>query len=156
MAIDINLIEQLMRLLEASAVHELELSEDGSRIRLSKGASLLAPTPAATAAVNPPQTVAAPVAAATPVSSPAPAAGPEHVVRAGLSGTFYRAPLPGEAPFVQIGSRIAEGGKLAIIEAMKMMNPVEAEVDGVVRTIHVEDGAPVEPGTALFTLSLSA
>lgn len=161
MAIDIDLIEKLMRLMEASAVQELELSEAGSRIRLSKAATPLSGAAAPAQTFQPPQPVAQTAVAAVPAAAPAPVAsaapsGPEHIVRAGLSGTFYRAPMPGEAPYVEVGSRIAEGGKLAIIEAMKMMNPVEAEVDGIVSRIHVEDGAPVEPGTVLFTLSLSA
>ena len=141
---DLDLIERLMRLLENSSVNELELTENGTRIRLSK---TVAPQPSATSAAS---SSAATRANATASAS---AAGPkEHVIVAGLPGTFYRSPLPGEAPFVEIGAVVEDGRKLAIIEAMKMMNPVEADCAGRVTAIHVEDGAPVTAGMPLMTI----
>ena len=67
-----------------------------------------------------------------------------------MAGTFYRSPSPGAPPFVEIGSLVREGEQLGIVEAMKMLNPVEAEHDGIVVAIHIADGSSVEPGTSLF------
>jgi acetyl-CoA carboxylase biotin carboxyl carrier protein len=142
---DLDLIERLMRLLENSSVNELELTENGTRIRLSK--TVAAPRPRAAGAAS---SSAGAHAEATASTS---AAGPnEHVIAAGLPGTFYRSPLPGEAPFVEVGALVEDGRKLAIIEAMKMMNPVEADCAGRVTAIHVADGAPVTAGMPLMTI----
>jgi acetyl-CoA carboxylase biotin carboxyl carrier protein len=145
---DLDLIERLMRLLENSSVNELELTENGTRIRLSK---TVAPQPSAASAAS---SSAATRANATASAS---ATGPkEHVIVAGLPGTFYRSPLPGEAPFVEIGAVVEDGRKLAIIDAMKMMNPVEADCAGRITAIHVEDGAPVTAGMPLMTIEKAA
>jgi acetyl-CoA carboxylase biotin carboxyl carrier protein len=142
---DLDLIERLMRLLEKSSVNELELTENGTRIRLSK--TVAAPRPSASSAAS---SSAGTHADATASAS---AAGPkEHVIIAGLPGTFYRSPLPGEAPFVEVGALVEDGRKLAIIEAMKMMNPVEADCAGRVTAIHVADGASVTAGMPLMTI----
>ncbi|CAN7557525.1 acetyl-CoA carboxylase biotin carboxyl carrier protein subunit [Pararhizobium sp. LjRoot235] len=142
---DLDLIERLMRLLEKSSVNELELTENGTRIRLSK--TVAAPRPSASSAAS---SSAGTHADATASAS---AAGPkEHIIVAGLPGTFYRSPLPGEAPFVEIGALVEDGRKLAIIEAMKMMNPVEADCAGRVSAIHVADGASVSAGMPLMTI----
>ncbi|CAN7253778.1 acetyl-CoA carboxylase biotin carboxyl carrier protein subunit [Pararhizobium sp. LjRoot255] len=142
---DLDLIERLMRLLEKSSVNELELTENGTRIRLSK--TVAAPRPSASSAAS---SSAGTHADATASAS---AAGPkEHVIAAGLPGTFYRSPLPGEAPFVEVGALVEDGHKLAIIEAMKMMNPVEADCAGRVTAIHVADGASVTAGMPLMTI----
>ncbi|MBP1858134.1 acetyl-CoA carboxylase biotin carboxyl carrier protein [Rhizobium herbae] len=147
---DLDLIERLMRLLENSSVNELELTENGTRIRLSKTVAQVTQTSAASAASSSTESAARATASAS-------AAGPrEHIIVAGLPGTFYRSPMPGEAPFVEIGERVEDGRKLAIIEAMKMMNPVEADCTGRVTAIHLEDGAPVTAGMPLFTLETSA
>ena len=74
------------------------------------------------------------------------------IIEAGLSGTFYRAPMPGGEPFIKVGDVVRDGDRLALIEAMKMLNPVESEVDGIVKAILVDDATPVEPGTALFEI----
>lgn len=140
---DLDLIERLMRLLENSSVNELELTENGTRIRLSK--TVAAPQPRSASAAS--------SSAGADATASASAAGPkEHVIAAGLPGTFYRSPLPGEAPFVEVGALVEDGRKLAIIEAMKMMNPVEADCAGRVTAIHVADGAPVTAGMPLMTI----
>ncbi|KQS90381.1 acetyl-CoA carboxylase biotin carboxyl carrier protein [Rhizobium sp. Leaf453] len=148
---DLDLIERLMRLLESSDVNELEVSENGMRIRLSKTATQPARAQASSAAS----------ASATDGNASAPASASsvkskDHVVVAGLPGTFYRSPLPGELPFVQVGDTVEDGRKLAIIEAMKMMNPVEADCAGTITAIHLEDGAAVAAGVPLFTIARSA
>lgn len=145
---DRDLIERLMRLLENSNVNELELTENGTRIRLSK---TVAPQPSAASAASSSAATRANTAASASPTGPK-----EHVIVAGLPGTFYRSPLPGEAPFVEIGAVIEDGRKLAIIEAMKMMNPVEADCAGRITAIHVEDGALVTAGMPLMTIEKAA
>ncbi len=139
---DLALIERLILLLETSSVNELEYSENGARIRLAKSPRQ------AVARVEPAQ-----VEAETPEQafSVAETHG-DHAIVAGLVGTFYRAPAPGAEPFVATGDRIEEGQILGIIEAMKMMNPVEADRGGIVAGILVDDAAPVAAGTVLFRL----
>jgi len=142
---DLDLIERLMRLLENSSVNELELTENGTRIRLSK--TVAVPQPGAASAAS------SSAGARANATASAAAAGPkEHVIVAGLPGTFYRSPLPGEAPFVELGALVEDGRKIAIVEAMKMMNPVEADCAGRITAIHVEDGAPVTAGMPLMTI----
>jgi acetyl-CoA carboxylase biotin carboxyl carrier protein len=137
---DFALIERLMRMLETSSLNELDVTEGGMRIRLAKakGGASDNVIPVAKPAVEAPAT---------------PDTGSNlSILSAGMAGTFYRAPAPGAEPFVVPGATVTEGQQLAIIEAMKMLNPVEADRNGVVRTIFVEDGGSVEPGTALFEI----
>src|SRR5690606_23498985 len=94
---------------------------------------------------------AAPAAAATPAAA-APATPAGHVVKAPMVGTFYRAPNPGAAPFVEVGQSVKEGDALCIIEAMKLLNEIEADKAGVVKEILVENGEPVEYGQPLFVI----
>lgn len=137
---DFELIERLMRMLEQSSLNELDVTEKGMRIRLAKQRGTTAGEPPA---------VESPVADASVESAPA---SDEAVVIAGMAGAFYRAPAPGAAPFVVVGSTVREGDQLAVIEAMKMFNPVEADRAGVIREILIEDGGAVEPGIALFRI----
>lgn len=137
---DFELIERLMRMLEQSSLNELDVTEKGMRIRLAKQRGATAGEPPA---------VESHVADASVEAVPA---SDEAVVIAGMAGAFYRAPAPGAAPFVVVGSTVREGDQLAIIEAMKMFNPVEADRAGVIREILIEDGGAVEPGIALFRI----
>ncbi|MEK1925498.1 MAG: acetyl-CoA carboxylase biotin carboxyl carrier protein [Rhizobium giardinii] len=146
---DLDLIERLMRLLENSSVNELELTENGTRIRLSK--TIAAPRPNASSAA-----ASSAGARAEATASAAAAGSKEHVIVAGLPGTFYRSPLPGEPAFVEVGALVEDGRKLAIIEAMKMMNPVEADCSGRITAIHVADGAAVTAGMPLMTIEKTA
>lgn len=147
---DLDLIERLMRLLENSSVNELELTENGTRIRLSK--TVAAPPPP-----NSSRAAASSAGARAEAAASAAAAGSkEHVIVAGLPGTFYRSPLPGEPAFVEVGALVEDGRKLAIIEAMKMMNPVEADCSGRITAIHVADGAAVTAGMLLMTIEKTA
>ena len=135
---DFALIEKLMRMLEASSLDELDVTEGSMRIRLAKqkGGQLGPILPVARSVEQ---------AVTEAVSQHA-------TIAAGMAGTFYRSPSPGSSPFVEIGTEIGEGDQVAIIEAMKMLNPVEADRGGVIRAILVEDGGSVEPGTALFEI----
>ncbi|UVC08764.1 acetyl-CoA carboxylase biotin carboxyl carrier protein [Rhizobium sp. TH2] len=136
---DLVLIEKLMRLLEASDLQELDVNEGGMRIRLAKKRSgnAIQEAEPAVATSQPPRD--------TPVEQLT-----SHRIIAGMAGTFYRSPSPGAPPFVTEGAEIRDGQQLGIIEAMKMLNPVEADMDGVIVRILLKDGDSVSPGTGLF------
>lgn len=149
---DLSTIERLMQMLENSALNELEVSENGMRIRLSKTASRGGPLPPPrlTPRETPEAMAAAEIAAL--MALPEIAETDEVVVVAGLSGTFYRAPAPGADPYAREGDRVEEGQTLGLVEAMKMLNPVEASRSGRITRILVADGEPVTPGTPLIIL----
>ena len=149
---DIRKVKRLIELLEDSGVNEIEIREGEESVRITRGAQ---PAPAA------PQAYAAPAPAAPPAgSAPAPAEAepkadpvPEgHQVRSPMVGTFYRSPSPGAKSFVEEGQKVKAGDTLCIIEAMKMLNQIEADKDGVVAAIVVEDGQPVEYDQPLFII----
>lgn len=146
---DIARIESLIRLLENSSVNELELMENGTRMRIAKSATRTQPSPAESQVIR-----TFPTSEKTAQGAPAESRveSRDHIVIAGLSGTFYRAPMPGETPFVEVGDMIEDGRKLGIVEAMKMMNPVEADCAGRITAIHLADGAPVTAGMPLFSI----
>lgn len=139
---DLALIEKLMRMLEQSSLQELDVTEAGMRLRLAKKRG---GGPAE--AIMPADEVVASIA--QPELQPAAMA---HRIVAGMAGTFYRAPAPGAAPFVTEGDVVEDGHQLAIIEAMKMLNPVESDIAGTVVRILLEDGDSVTPGAALFEI----
>ena len=150
---DIRKIKKLIELLEASDVAEIEIVEGEESVRIARHSALVAaPVPVAPA----------PVAASIPPSAPgaAPTSSvvddelmpPGSVMESPMVGTFYRSSGPGEKPFVEIGSPISRGDTVCIIEAMKIMNRIEAEHDGTVRAILVEDGQPVEYGEPLIVV----
>ncbi|GMQ99388.1 MAG: acetyl-CoA carboxylase biotin carboxyl carrier protein [Zetaproteobacteria bacterium] len=148
---DISQIRKLIRLLQASDVTEIEVTEGDQTVRISRREHI----------VTVPQvqaTVAAPVAApqqTTPVETPpAPAEeSGEHIVKSPMVGTFYRAPSPEADSFVSEGTRVKKGDILCIIEAMKLMNEIEAEYDGVVEEILVENASPLEYGQPMFVIA---
>ena len=149
---DIRKVKKLIELLEESGIAEIEISEGEDSVKISRyGNNFAAPVPLAMPAV-----AAAPAAAAAaaPASALAMAEAEEdgHVVPAPMVGTFYNAPSPGSAPFVQVGDRVSIGDALCIIEAMKMMNQIEAEVAGTIKSIRVQNGDPVEYGQILFVI----
>jgi len=148
---DIRKIKRLIELLDESGVNEIEIHEGEESVRIARGA------PAAPA----PAPAPAPVAAAAPAPAPAPAetasasATPEvtgHAVRSPMVGTFYRSPAPDAAPFVEEGQTVSAGDTLCIIEAMKMLNQIEADRSGVVRRILLDNGQPVEFDQPLFVI----
>ncbi|HHH43515.1 MAG TPA: acetyl-CoA carboxylase biotin carboxyl carrier protein [Gammaproteobacteria bacterium] len=148
---DIRKVKKLIELLEESGVAEIEIHEGEESVRISRYAAN-APVAAPAPAVAP---VAAPAASAPPPETSEPAA-PEipsgHTVESPMVGTFYRAPSPGASAFVEVGQRVNEGDTLCIIEAMKMLNQIEADRAGVVKAILVENAEPVEYGQALFVI----
>ena len=153
---DLRKLKTLIELVEASGIAELEISEGEERVRITRtvasGQQVYAPAPqqqfvAAAAPV-------APVAAAAPVAAePAtPAAAEGHVVKSPMVGTFYRSPSPGAKQFVDIGQTVNAGDTLCIIEAMKLLNEIDADHTGVIKAILVENGQPVEFGQPLFVI----
>ena len=159
MQLDHDQLRALLTLLGESDIQELRLEGDDFRLEVRRNL----PAPAPVAVVQAP--VAAPVAVpvpgpAAPAPAPSPSAPPPPpVVRSDLQeitapmvGTFYRAPAPGEPPFVEIGNRINAGQPVCVLEAMKLMNELEAEVSGEVMEILVENGTPVEFGQVLMRI----
>ena len=144
---DIRKIKKLIELVEESGITELEVSEEEGTVRISRAAPVVAaPAVQYTAAPTP---VAAPAAA--PAAAPsAPAAAPAnnevsgHAVLSPMVGTFYRSPSPDAKPFIEVGQSVKVGDALCIVEAMKMMNRIEADKAGVVKAILVNDGEAVE------------
>ena len=145
---DIRKIKKLMELVEQSGINELEVREGEESIRLSKAPAGVVMAPVAAPAAAP----VAPAAPAAPAAA-APALPAGHVLTAPMVGTFYRAPSPDSPPFVEVGKTVAAGDVVCIIEAMKLMNQIEADKAGVVAAILVEDGQPVEFGQPLMVIA---
>ena len=150
---DIRKVKKLIELLDESGIAEIEITEGEEAVRISRYPTGAAAAPAPVyAPAPPPQAPAAPAAA--PQAEPAAAAPEEdgYQVTAPMVGTFYSSSSPGAAPYVQVGDPISEGDTLCIIEAMKMMNQIEADVSGVIKSIRVQNGEPVEYGQILFVI----
>jgi len=150
---DIRKVKKLIELVEESGIAELEIHEGEESVRITRQTAL----PAAPAVVQraEPAPSAAPASAATPTAEPAEAVAglPEgHVVTAPMVGTCYLAPSPSSPPFVQLGDRVSKGDVLCIIEAMKIMNQIEADRGGEVVAILAENGQPVEFEQPLFVI----
>ncbi len=154
---DIRKVKKLIELLDESGIAEIEITEGEEAVRISRypqGMAVAAPA-AAPAPVVPAAAAPAPQAAEAGSSSPAPKPESEddgYEITAPMVGTFYAAASPGAAPYVQVGDRVSEGDTLCIIEAMKMMNQIEADVSGVVKSIRVQNGEAVEYGQTLFVI----
>ncbi len=150
---DIRKIKKLIELLEESGIAELEIKEGEESVRISRQSSTVAapvmPMPAPVAAAP----TAAPAAAAE-TANPAPAAEDSggHRIKSPMVGTYYASPSPTSGPFVKVGQKVSVGDTLCIIEAMKMMNQIEADKEGTVRQILIENGQPVEFDQELFIL----
>jgi acetyl-CoA carboxylase biotin carboxyl carrier protein len=148
---DLRKLKTLIELVEGSGIAELEISEGEERVRITRTVSAgqqmyAAPAPQQVAVAGAP--AAAPVAAAPA----APAAAEGHVVKSPMVGTFYRSASPGSKPFVDVGQSVNSGDTLCIIEAMKLLNEIDADQTGVIKAILVENGQPVEFGQPLFVI----
>ncbi|AVF96399.1 acetyl-CoA carboxylase biotin carboxyl carrier protein [Vibrio diabolicus] len=142
---DIRKIKKLIELVEESGIAELEISEGEESVRISRhGTAAQAPVHYAAAPVAAPAPAAAPVAEAPAAEAPAAATPAGHQVLSPMVGTFYRSPSPDSKAFVEVGQKVNAGDTLCIVEAMKMMNQIEADKSGVVTAILAEDGQPVE------------
>lgn len=152
---DIRKVKKLIELLEESGIDELEIKEGEESVRISRHSKtpaqqFYAPAPMQ-APVAAPAPAAAPVAAAAPAAPAAPTLN-GTVARSPMVGTFYRKSSPTSPSFVEVGQTVKKGDTLCIVEAMKMMNHIEAETSGVIESILVEDGQPVEYDQPLFTI----
>ncbi len=155
---DLRKLKTLIDLVAESDISELEVTEGESKVRIVKNA----PPAAQNQVVMMPAQAHAPVAAAPASASampaaaaPAPAADAApagHVVKSPMVGTFYRSSAPGAAPFIDVGSTVKEGDTLCIIEAMKLLNEIDADASGTIKQILVENGQPVEYGQPLFVI----
>jgi acetyl-CoA carboxylase biotin carboxyl carrier protein len=153
--VDLSDLKEILRILEEQDITEFELEQDGVKLRVCRNSSLphAAPAVAVTGAAQP--AAAAVPAAATTAPLVVPQAEPETdgtVVRSPIVGTFYRSPDPNSPPFVSVGDGVKVGQVLCIIEAMKLMNEIEAEMAGEVLKVHPENGQPVQYGDPLFTI----
>lgn len=148
---DLRKLKTLIDLVAESGIAELEVTEGEDRVRIAKFSPAPAvPSPVATVLAS---------AAAPAANGSAPSTGPAspsevegHVVKSPMVGTFYRSSSPGAEPFIELGQAVKPGDTLCIIEAMKLLNEVEAEVGGTVKQILVENGQPVEYGQPLFII----
>ncbi|KPW39149.1 Acetyl-CoA carboxylase, biotin carboxyl carrier protein [Pseudomonas syringae pv. apii] len=149
---DIRKVKKLIELLEESGIDELEIREGEESVRISRHSK----TPAQP--YYAPAPVAVPVAAPAPAAAPAAAEAPSapklngFVVKSPMVGTFYRTPAPTSPAFVEVGQTVKKGDTICIVEAMKMMNHIQAEASGVIESILVENGQPVEFDQPLFTI----
>jgi acetyl-CoA carboxylase biotin carboxyl carrier protein len=164
-ALDLKELKEILQILEEKEIEEFELEEEGMKLRIRKAAApstnhasapvapLVATVlPSLGASVPPPAAVPAAVSAAAAAAPAAEAEAGVTLVKSPIVGTFYRTPDPSAPPFVDVGDRVRVGQVLCIIEAMKLMNEIEAEVAGEVVKVHRESGQPVQYGDALFSI----
>jgi acetyl-CoA carboxylase biotin carboxyl carrier protein len=148
---DLRKLKKLIDLVQESGIAELEITEGEEKVRIAKS---MAGTPMMMAPQQHYLPAAAPAAAPAAPAAPAEDAIPEgHVVRSPMVGTFYRAAAPGSKNFVEVGQNVGAGDTLCIIEAMKLLNEIEADQGGVIKAILVENGQPVEYGEPLFVIA---
>lgn len=147
---DLRKLKKLIDLVEESGIAELEVTEGEEKVRIVKSGRIASDTAVMLAAAPP----AAPVAAPAPVAAvPAAPAQPDgQELKSPMVGTFYRAASPDSKPFVEVGDTVKKGQAVCIIEAMKLMNEIEADHDGVVKAVLVENGQPVEYGEPLLII----
>jgi acetyl-CoA carboxylase biotin carboxyl carrier protein len=147
---DLRKLKKLIDLVQESGIAELEITEGEEKVKIVKGGGASVMPNAAPAAPSP---VERPAAAPAAPPAPEPQAATEgHVVKAPMVGTFYRSPSPDAKPFAELGQTVKEGDTICIIEAMKLMNEIEADAGGTVKAILLENGQPVEYGQPLFIL----
>lgn len=146
---DLRKLKTLIELVESSGIAELEISEGEERVRIVRSAAAVQHVYAA-----PQQHMAtlAPQLSDAPAELAEPAAPDGHVVKSPMVGSFYRSPSPGAKPFVEVGQSVSVGDTLCIIEAMKLLNEIEADQSGVISAVLVESGQPVEYGQPLFII----
>jgi acetyl-CoA carboxylase biotin carboxyl carrier protein len=153
---DIRKVKKLIELLDESGIAEIEITEGEESVRISRVSRTAQPAQFAPAYPPPAPAVTAPAVPAAQGAAPAePAVEPEedgYAVTAPMVGTFYSASSPGSPAFVQVGDRVKQGDVLCIVEAMKMMNQIEAEVAGTIKAVRVQNGEPVEYGQVLFII----
>ncbi|HYC12909.1 MAG TPA: acetyl-CoA carboxylase biotin carboxyl carrier protein [Stellaceae bacterium] len=146
---DLRKLKKLIDLVQESGIAELEITEGEEKVKIVKGGAVSASEAAAPGPGGPEPAAQG----SAPLAPSAPEAGQEgHVVKAPMVGTFYRSPSPDAKAFVEVGQTVKEGQTICIIEAMKLMNEIEADASGIVKAVLVENGQPVEYGQPLFII----
>lgn len=150
---DLRKLKKLIDLVQESGISELEVTEGEEKVRIAKHYGAVAAAPMQNYMVAPQMPVAGAAPGASSVNLDDEDDLPDgHVVKSPMVGTFYRAPSPGADAFVQVGQAVKEGDTLCIIEAMKLLNEIEADASGVIKAILLENGEPVEFGEPLFVI----
>jgi acetyl-CoA carboxylase biotin carboxyl carrier protein len=150
---DLRKLKKLIDLVEESGIAELEVTEGEEKVKIVKGGRTQETVYVQAQAPVAQPAPAVPVAATAAAAAPEPAAAPEgHVVKSPMVGTFYRSASPGSKTFAEVGDTVKAGQTVCIIEAMKLMNEIETDKDGVIKAILIENGQPVEYGEPLFVI----
>lgn len=154
---DLRKLKKLIDLVEQSGIAELEITEGEEKVRISRGAMMgsgagAAPAHHPVAVVQPPLAPAASGSTAAESAEPVAEAPQGHIMKSPMVGTFYRASAPGAKAFVDVGQSVGAGEIICIIEAMKLLNEIEADQAGVIKAVLVENGQPVEYGQPLFVI----
>ncbi len=158
---DLSFVKKLVKLVENSQIDEIEIEEEGKKLKVSKGRNTTHIMQAPQPQIYSPQPATPSVTAPEPGSAappPAPAKKPEekyHEIRSPIVGTFYRAPSPDADPYVEVGHTVKQGDVLCIVEAMKLMNEIESDVTGEIVKIMIENAKPVEYNQVLFLVKPS-
>jgi acetyl-CoA carboxylase biotin carboxyl carrier protein len=142
---DLRKLKKLIDLVQESGISELEVTEGEEKVKIVKSGG-------SGVAYPPPAPISAPAPILTPAALAIPAAIAGHVVKSPMVGTFYRSPSPGAKHFVEVGDTVKSGDTICIIEAMKLLNEIECDKDGVIKAILVENGQPVEYGEPLVII----
>jgi len=151
---DLRKLKTLIELVETSGIAELEIQEGEERVRITRALMHSQQAGVAPSAQAPLTHVASAAASAGPIVEPvAPTAAEGHVVKSPMVGTFYRSASPGAKPFVEVGDPVQQGDVLCIVEAMKLMNEIEADASGTIKAVIAENGQPVEFGQPLFIIA---
>jgi acetyl-CoA carboxylase biotin carboxyl carrier protein len=151
---DLRKLKTLIELVETSGIAELEIQEGEERVRITRALMHSQQAGMTTSAQASPASVASAATPATPIAEPpAPSAAEGHVVKSPMVGTFYRSASPGAKPFVEVGDPVQQGDVLCIVEAMKLMNEIEADASGTIKAVIAENGQPVEFGQPLFIIA---
>jgi acetyl-CoA carboxylase biotin carboxyl carrier protein len=150
--VDLRKLKTLIELVETSGIAELEIQEGEERVRITRSLPVAQAAATSTVVQAGGSAVATPAAAPAPVVEAVPPVAEGHAVKSPMVGTFYRSATPGSKPFVEVGDTVTEGATLCIIEAMKLMNEIEADKAGVIKAIPAENGQPVEFGQPLFII----
>jgi acetyl-CoA carboxylase biotin carboxyl carrier protein len=150
MSMDLNLIKKLVRIVDTSEITDLEVEENGLRVKIAKKIRIAQSQPAAS--IQPSLQMQSSPAAEAEVKKEAEVNKNLHEVRSPIVGTFYRAPAPDADPYVQVGDTVSAGSVLCIVEAMKLMNEIESDISGKVVKILSENGRPVEYNQPLFLI----
>ena len=146
---DLRKLKKLIDLVQESGIAEREITEGEEKVRIARGGAVTVAQAQAASAAAP---ATAPAPAPAPAAPEPPAASDGHAMKSPMVGTFYRAPSPDAKPFVEVGQVVKEGQTICVIEAMKLMNEIEADASGTVKAVLVENGQPVEYGQALFII----